>query len=73
MTTPVLDEPILPPSEAAAELHVEPQTLAAWRHRGEGPRYVKIGKLVFYRPSDIREWLATRVTEPTRNAARVAS
>jgi Helix-turn-helix domain len=65
MTTSILDEPILPPGEAAAELHVEPQTLAAWRYRNQGPAYVKIGKLIFYRPSDLREYVRGRVVQPT--------
>ena len=34
--------------------------MGAWRHRGQGPVYVKIGKLVFYRPSDIRAYVASR-------------
>jgi hypothetical protein len=61
----VLDEPMLPEDEAARELKVKPQTLGAWRHRGQGPVYVKIGKLVFYRPSDIRAYVASRIVRPT--------
>jgi hypothetical protein len=60
-----LDEPLVPEKEAAAVLHVKPQTLGAWRYRGQGPVYVKIGKLVFYRPSDIRAYVASRVVRPT--------
>jgi hypothetical protein len=60
----VLDEQMLPKDEAARELKVKPQTLGAWRHRGQGPVYVKIGKLVFYRPSDIREYVASRIVRP---------
>ena len=52
--TDVLDEPLLNPQQAAPELKVLAATLAAWRNRGQGPRYVKIGKLIFYRPSDLR-------------------
>jgi hypothetical protein len=66
---PILDEPMLPEGEAARELRVKPQTLGAWRHRGQGPVYVKIGKLVFYRPSDIRAYVANRVVRPA-GAAR---
>jgi predicted DNA-binding transcriptional regulator AlpA len=61
-----LDEPLVPPEEVAAVLHIEIPTLTAWRNRGQGPRYVRVGKLIFYRPSDIQQWLNTRVTEPTR-------
>jgi hypothetical protein len=59
-----LDEPLLPEDEAAPWLHVKKQTLAAWRNRGEGPAYVKVGRLVFYRPSHIREYLDSRVVRP---------
>jgi len=65
----VLDEPLLPEDEAARELKVKPQTLGAWRFRGQGPVYVKIGKLVFYRPSDIRAYVASRIVRPTDLAA----
>jgi hypothetical protein len=61
----VLDEPLLPEDEAARELKVKPQTLGAWRFRGQGPVYIKVGKLVFYRPSDIRAYVASRVVRPT--------
>ena len=59
---------MLPEDEAARELKVKPQTMGAWRHRGQGPVYVKIGKLVFYRPSDIRAYVASRVVRPTEVA-----
>jgi hypothetical protein len=65
---PVLDEPMLPEDEAARELKVKPQTLGAWRHRSQGPAFVKIGKLVFYRPSDIRRYVESRVVRPTEAA-----
>jgi hypothetical protein len=65
---PILDEPMLPEDEAARELKVKPQTLGAWRHRGQGPAFVKIGKLVFYRPSDIRRYVESRVVRPTEAA-----
>jgi hypothetical protein len=60
----VLDEPLLPEDEAARILKVKKQTPAAWRSRGQGPAYVKVGRLVFYRPSHLREWLESRVVRP---------
>ena len=63
-----LDEPMLPEDEAARELKVKPQTLGAWRHRGQGPAYIKVRKLVFYRPSDIRAYVASRVVRPAEAA-----
>jgi predicted DNA-binding transcriptional regulator AlpA len=60
-----LDEPLVSENEAAAVLHVKPPTLTAWRNRGQGPAYVKVGRLVFYRLSDIKQWLEGRVVRPT--------
>jgi Helix-turn-helix domain len=61
----VLDEPLLPEDEAARELKVKPQTLAAWRHRGQGPAYVQVGKLVRYTPSALRAYIASRIVRPS--------
>jgi predicted DNA-binding transcriptional regulator AlpA len=61
-----LAEPLQEGREVAAAIGVKPQTLAAWRNRGEGPRFVKVGKLIRYRTSDINKWLSTRLVEPSR-------
>lgn len=53
---------LLTEKDLAAALQMKPQSLADWRHRGQGPRYVKMGQLVRYRISDVQEWLDTRVT-----------
>jgi Helix-turn-helix domain len=65
----ILDEPLLPEDEAAREVKVKKQTMAAWRNRGQGPAYVKVGRLVYYRPSHLREWLESRVVRPGTEAA----
>jgi hypothetical protein len=64
----VLDEDLIPEADAARELKVKPQTLGAWRYRGQGPSYVRVGKLIFYRPSDIREYVNSRIVRPTEAA-----
>ncbi|WP_371922666.1 helix-turn-helix domain-containing protein [Simiduia sp. 21SJ11W-1] len=33
-----------------------------WRCQGRGPRYVKVGRYVRYRTSDLLEWLERRTT-----------
>jgi Helix-turn-helix domain len=45
--------PVLTPTEAAALLRRAPATLANWRAAGTGPAYVKVGRLVRYRQSDL--------------------
>ena len=68
VTMNVLEEPLLTEEEAAAILHVAPKTLTAWRCKGIGPKYVKYGRLVSYRPSHIREHVNKHVIEPSRKA-----
>jgi Helix-turn-helix domain len=69
MRMTILDEPLLPEDEAAREVKVKKQTMAAWRNRGQGPAYLKVGRLVFYRPSHLREWLESRVVRPNKAEA----
>jgi len=33
-----------------------PQTLANWRVQGKGPKFVKVGRLVFYDTEDLAAW-----------------
>ena len=40
-------------------------TMSQWRHRGEGPRYVRLGGRVLYLGRDINAWLDERIVEPT--------
>jgi hypothetical protein len=63
------DEPLLPTEEAAPLIQVKPATMVMWRHDDTGPPYVKVGRLIFYRPSHLKEWLKTRVVVPGRRAA----
>lgn len=49
---------LLTPQEAADILRAQKNTLAIWRMTpGAGPDFVKRGRLVFYRPEAIREYL----------------
>jgi predicted DNA-binding transcriptional regulator AlpA len=63
------DEPdtkLLTQEDLATELGMKPQSLADWRHRGVGPRFVKLGQLVRYRRSDVENWLNSQTRpEPT--------
>ena len=50
---------ILTPAELAAEYRLAERTLANWRARGEGPRFLKLGKrAVRYRRADIEAFIA---------------
>jgi predicted DNA-binding transcriptional regulator AlpA len=62
---PPFDDELLPPPPAAKELRVSVSWLAKSRLRGDGPRYVKIGRSVRYPKSYIREYLWARTRSST--------
>jgi excisionase family DNA binding protein len=47
--------------EVAEYLQVPVKTLYDWRHRGLGPRGLRVGRHVRYRHADVDAWLETRV------------
>jgi hypothetical protein len=73
MKIQVLDEPLLNDQETAAILKVATKTMPAWRNRGLGPRFVKYGRVVGYRPSDIRDYVNRHVIDPSRRKATEAT
>jgi len=56
---------LLTEAAAADFLGVSIRTMQAWRVRGGGPRYVKMGKPVRYRPVDLDAWIDTNLTTST--------
>ncbi len=57
-------EELISCEKTAKALGVKAQTLANWRSERQGPRYVKVGRLVYYRRSDLCTWLAGQVRDP---------
>ena len=55
---------LLTEQQAAGLLHVTVKTLQAWRVRGGGPPFIKVGRLVRYRPEDLEAFVcaATRAS-----------
>ena len=53
-------EHLLEQKELAERLHVSLGTLRTWRTEGTGPRFHRIGQMIRYAPSDVKEWLLTR-------------
>jgi excisionase family DNA binding protein len=62
MSTPTRT-PLLTPTEVAKELGLPPRTVEQWRYRNLGPRYVKVGRHVRYRPADIDVWIEQQVRD----------
>jgi predicted DNA-binding transcriptional regulator AlpA len=54
---PDSQQALIPASSLPEYIGIALQTLARWRHEGYGPRYVKLGRRVFYRSGDIRTWI----------------
>lgn len=62
-------ERLLLPSEVADLLRLEHKTLEAWRSKGRGPAYVKLGRDVRYRIADVLRFVEDRVCRSTWEAA----
>jgi len=45
--------------EVAERYHQKPLTLAAWRHRREGPAWFRAGKTPMYREAALLAWEKT--------------
>ena len=43
--------------QVAEQLGLSVGTLRAWRHRGKGPRFLRLGRSVRYLPSDVDEFV----------------
>lgn len=56
------------PEELAEYLGVPLASVYGWRHRGVGPRSIKVGRHVRYRRSDVEQWIESQSSDP-RSAA----
>jgi excisionase family DNA binding protein len=45
--------------EVAQQISVSLASLRRWRLMRRGPRFVKVGSLVRYRPEDLEQWMAS--------------
>lgn len=61
-------DPIRTPAELAEQVFVPVATVYQWNSKGTGPRYIRVGRHVRYRQSDIDDWLDAHAVEP-RSAA----
>ena len=51
--------------DLARRLHISPRTLEGWRWRGTGPRFIKAGGRVLYRPEDVEAFEAEQLRQRT--------
>lgn len=54
---------LLTEEELAQILHLSPNTLQVWRVEGKGPKFVKLGKGVFYRDADVFDWIDAQASD----------
>ncbi|WP_156664391.1 AlpA family transcriptional regulator [Mycobacterium sp. 852002-51613_SCH5001154] len=52
------------PSHVAEHRHMSENALAQERFAGTGPCYVKLGRRVYYRASDLKAWLDANLIKP---------
>ena len=59
---------LLTPAEAAKLLKVPLSTLKHWRYTGEGPVWLRIGRLPRYDPRDLERYRDAQRVEAARGA-----
>lgn len=52
-----MSDKLLTQSETAELLRRSPRQLEQWRWLGEGPPYLRVGRRILYRESDLEAWL----------------
>ena len=57
--------PLMKQRDAAAYLCISESFLEKARIYGGGPRFVKIGRAVAYRQTDLDDWIESRLREST--------
>jgi excisionase family DNA binding protein len=53
---------LLSEEEVAKQLHVSVASLRRWRLERRGPRFIKVGSLVRYKPEELEAWLVALPT-----------
>ena len=56
---------LLTEQEAGTLIHLAPSTLQKYRITGQGPKFIKVGRKVRYRPEHLIEWLESRTVDNT--------
>ncbi|MCF8076093.1 MAG: helix-turn-helix domain-containing protein [Desulfotignum sp.] len=63
-----MESQFLKRQQAAEYLNVKRSTLEAWATRGGGPAFVKLGRAVRYRISDLEKFIESRIRQNTSKA-----
>jgi predicted DNA-binding transcriptional regulator AlpA len=68
MSTPRNGFDLLPPNDVSDVTGASTVTLARWRRQGIGPRFVKLGRKVFYPRDALADWIKAREARSTAEA-----
>ena len=60
----IMEKRTLTDIEVATRLGVSRFTVRSWRLKGIGPRFLKLGRAVRYRPEDVDEYVRQALIEP---------
>ena len=44
-------------------------TLRAWRHRGQGPRFLRLGRAVRYLPADVEDFVRASAVDASTDSS----
>ena len=56
---------LMTPADLAAKLEKSLAALAQWRYLGRGPKFIKLGRSIRYRTSDVEAWLDQQTVQRT--------
>ena len=69
-----MSDALLNEKQAADFLLLTPRALQAWRTKGGGPPYVRVGhRTVRYLPADLEAWVGSRRFENTAQEGRYST
>jgi predicted DNA-binding transcriptional regulator AlpA len=64
-----MPDQLLSPGDVSEQLKITQHTLRQWRWLGKGPRWLKVGRHVRYRQSDLDAWLNNGADNPSQASA----
>ncbi|WP_299166982.1 AlpA family transcriptional regulator [uncultured Arthrobacter sp.] len=59
---------LLTPEDLAQRLGMSVAALSQWRYRGVGPKFIKAGKTIRYRVSDVESWMDAQTRQQSGSA-----
>lgn len=63
------DDRLLSRQEVDQRFGISRRFLEVAVQRGTGPRFVRVGRLVRYRPADVRSWIESCTSDPSNKPA----